>query len=490
MKRAIFAIAFVLAIAPAAGASPPGGDTGDAAAPGGIRLADSHDDARLRVEERQRRELKRLRDERQRALDKAAKGGKQSRRRSRRRVNKDSHSPRQSPGQSLGRLALALPPGWEDAEKGMAAGLMDVGAIGDTPAFFELRTEMTVYTRGGEASAKLPEIILLERFRKSRTLSLDHIYRRWREKVNAGCIDGRETGPVDGEKDGQAVIDSYYTCLRRKADNRTQVSMLKVIDGPAELFVVSRYRLGPPSSAGKATDMELVIGDWSAWSASAARPSALPERNSRGDNGEKVSKGYGFVVSRRGHVVTVHSLVQDCRGLSFSSSPAALMASDPVKDLALFKLAAKPKAVAVFRKGLEAVRGDPVALPSYPSDGGLAIELSVSTGVISALIGPGGDPRFLSVTTPIPPGNSGLPLVDLGGAVAGMAMARAEAMKIAASPPGVSAESNFALSAKVLKAFLEGQGVDFETVSVAAILTPGEAAQRARAATVLVECRN
>lgn len=231
--------------------------------------------------------------------------------------------------------------------------------------------------------------------------------------------------------------------------------------------------------------MEAMFNHWRAWSASATR-----SEDGGAPPSEEISKGYGFVVGRAGHLVTLHSLVKDCRGLSFSSLPAELVASDPDMDLALFKLGAKPKAVAVFRKGLEATRGDPVSLPSYRSDAGAAIELSVTTGVISALIGPGGDPRLLSVTAAIPAGNSGLPLVDLGGIIVGMAMARTKAMKISASPPGVPPGASFALSAKVLKRFLDRQGVVYETRNVGAILTPGEAAQRARSATVLVECRN
>ena len=59
-----------------------------------------------------------------------------------------------------------------------------------------------------------------------------------------------------------------------------------------------------------------------------------------------------------------------------------------------------------------------------------------------------------------------------------------------ASPPGVPPGANFALSAKVLKRFLDQHGVVYETRNVGAILTPGEAASRARSATVRVGCRN
>ncbi len=59
-------------------------------------------------------------------------------------------------------------------------------------------------------------------------------------------------------------------------------------------------------------------------------------------------------------------------------------------------------------------------------------------------------------------------------------MARDKAMQISASPKGVPAGANFALSAKVLKRYLDRHGVVYETRNAGEILSPGNAAQRAR----------
>ena len=338
-----------------------------------IQLADYHDKA-------QRRELQRLRDERQRALEKAAESRKRQPRRSRRSVQNNNPSQQ--------RLTLALPPGWSISE---ARGPLLEAAIGDTPALAKARIEKTVYIPDG-SPGRSPAVIVVERFRKSKSLGLEQVYRRWREKINARCADGRETGPDDSNQDGQAVIDSFYACDKRKSNGRAEVSMVKIIDGPAELFVVSRHRQSPSLGQGQAPDTDAVIDDWRAWSAVAAKGEPIAAVSGKsGDIGDTVSKGYGFVVSRTGHLLTLHSLVKDCAAVRFSSLAAEMVASDPDMDLAIYKLGTRPKSVAVFRKGLEVGQRDPVALPSYRSDA-VAIELSVTTGSISAVIGPGGDP--------------------------------------------------------------------------------------------------
>jgi len=440
-------------------------------------------------------ELQRLQRERQKALDKARDKTRDARSKRTRRSRPDEETPE--------RVALSLPPGWDARETEKTAGGF---ALGDAPPWSENRIGMKVYRPDGEVSGGGGEWILVERFRKSRSITLSHAYRRWRGKVIAGCEGASvPAAPVQalGKQDGFDIIESFYVCPKRKADHYASISLLKAITGRRGLAVINRFWHGPPFEPGQAKDPETVVADWHAWAegvtlAGADSAGAPPEGKKDGEMGKdgtaKLSKGYGFIVSRRGHVVTSHHLVTGCRRLRFSSQAAALLANDPVKGLALFKLRREAAAVAVFRKGSEAGTGDPVVLTSYPPEGGLATDRSVSTGVLSARVGPGGDPRQISVSAPIPPGASGIPLVDLFGTVAGMALDTAEALKMAGvKPDGAGAVKaggggNFALGAGTLRRFLDGQGVVYETSEAGEILSPGDAAEKARAATVFVEC--
>ncbi len=459
-------------------------------------------------------ELERLKKERQKALDKA-RGKIRGARPTRKRRSRARSRP--APDRS-GQLSLSLPPGWkaqetEGAETGAVAWAGDV-ALGDALPWSKNRIGMTLYLPGGEVSSRVKEIILVEQFRKLSSMTLANAYRRWRGKVIAGCDGATPSAapvPSEREENGFEVIESFYVCPKRKAENTASISLLKAMTGAERLTVINRVRLAPPFKSGKTTSPEAVLEDWRAWaggvtlisvplvdvaSGGAARAGEKGGARGRGKGAvgaDAVAKGYGFIVSRQGHVLTIHHLITGCRRLRFSSQAAALQVNDPVKGLALFKLRRKPAAVAVFRKGSGAKVGDPVVLTSYPPEGGLATDLSVSTGVLSALVGPGGDPRQISVTAPIPPGNSGIPLVDLSGIVAGMALDTAEALKMAGEKPGGPAvnadrEGNFAIGAGTLKRFLDGQGVPYETSDTDEILSPGEAARRARDVTVFVEC--
>ena len=444
-----------------------------------------------RVEEDPLRiELQRLKKERQKALEKA--------RQARPKINRRSRTRSRPARDRSERLSLSLPPGWVEAETGDAkTGAWARGvALGDTSPWSKNRIGMTLYLPGGEVSGGVREIILVEQFRKLRSMTLSNAYRRWRGKVLAGCDDAPPSAapvPREGEENGFEVIESFYSCPKRKAENYASISLLKAITGAESLTVINRFRLGPPSEPGKTTSPDAVVKEWQAWAGGVTFAGAAlgGEKGSdkAGRGADAVSKGYGFFVSRQGHVLTAHHLVTGCRRLRFSSQAAALQVNDPVKGVALFKLRRKPSAVAVFRAGAGVKVGDPVVLTSYPPEGGLATDLSVSTGVLGALAGPGGDPRLISVTAPIPPGNSGIPLVDLSGTVAGMTLDTAEALKMAGEKPGGPAASgNFAIGAGTLKRFLHGQGVSYETSDTDEILSPGDAARRARDVTIFVEC--
>ncbi len=124
-----------------------------------------------------------------------------------------------------------------------------------------------------------------------------------------------------------------------------------------------------------------------------------------------------------------------------------------------------------------------------PEDGQTASELAVSTGVVKAIPGAVADGRFVSVTVPIQPGSSGAPLLDLTGIVAGVVMAKPEAARLAGLAGKIPEKIELALGAAVIKEFLSGQGVPFETAAPGKIMAPSNAGDKARSFTVSVECR-
>ncbi len=128
-----------------------------------------------------------------------------------------------------------------------------------------------------------------------------------------------------------------------------------------------------------------------------------------------VSNGSGSLVSREGHVLTNHHVVSGCRTLSVNGRTATLVATDVRLDLALLLVPALA--------GREPVRfarrppnlGETVLVLGYPVFS-LSPSLNATSGIISSNVGFSGDRTRYQITAPVQPGNSGGPVISVGGA--------------------------------------------------------------------------
>ena len=171
------------------------------------------------------------------------------------------------------------------------------------------------------------------------------------------------------------------------------------------------------------------------------------------------------------------------------SGVVEVMAREGSSDLALLRApAGTARAVAKFRQGRGIRPGASVVVMGYPLRGLLASEANVSTGAVSALAGPGDDRRLIQITAPVQPGNSGGPVLDAAGNVVGVVVAKLDAVRIARSTGDIPQNVNFAVSAGTARAFLDGEGVPYETAPSDDATDPAEIAAAARKFTVLVEC--
>ncbi|MBS0547288.1 MAG: trypsin-like peptidase domain-containing protein [Proteobacteria bacterium] len=207
----------------------------------------------------------------------------------------------------------------------------------------------------------------------------------------------------------------------------------------------------------------------------------------------KKSSGTGFFITRQGHLLTNAHVVKDCKEIDVSSvgggsSTATLLKRDERNDLALLQAGA-PRAVAGLRSARQVRQGETVVafgfpLPSYISSGG-----ALTTGTVSALAGPRDDSRYLQMSTQIQPGNSGGPLLDTTGAVVGVTTASLNDVELFRRTGSVPQNVNFALKVDVVRTFLDSAGVAAETSTGGRELSLPDIGERARAFTVVVECK-
>lgn len=202
-------------------------------------------------------------------------------------------------------------------------------------------------------------------------------------------------------------------------------------------------------------------------------------------------RGSGFVVSDRGHVLTNHHVVARCRRIQVRSgrktAQGKLASANARADLALLDLSALTAKPAVLRRPPKAVLGEQVLIAGYPLQGLLSHEMHVSVGVVSALAGPRGDPRFIQVGTRVQPGNSGGPVLDREGRVIGVVagvLPPADAERAGAIGP---LQTSYAIRGELMGSFLDRAGVRYRTKTERASDTETLAA-KAEYFTVLVEC--
>ena len=261
--------------------------------------------------------------------------------------------------------------------------------------------------------------------------------------------------------------------------------------GPAELeraqAVARDWK--PNAAAAEATEAELrhdlpLARNAGAQGAAGGSKSANPPLR---------GSGTGFVITKTGHVLTNAHVVNECNGVRVRSpgdTPIAadVVAKDGQNDLAVIKTSKPLSRVAAFREGPGVHQGDSVVVYGFPLGEALAAEGNLATGNVSALAGLANDSRQLQISTPIQPGNSGGPLVDMSGNVVGIVVAKLNALAMMRLTGDVPQNVNFAIKASVARSFLEANGIDYQTSRSGESLQTAEVADRTRKFTVKVEC--
>jgi S1-C subfamily serine protease len=138
-----------------------------------------------------------------------------------------------------------------------------------------------------------------------------------------------------------------------------------------------------------------------------------------------------------------------------------VVASDPVNDLALLKLSTGTKAAAVFQEPEKLRAGDDVIVFGYPLLGQLASSGNLTRGSVTALSGLRDDARYFQMSAPIQLGNSGGPVLNQSGRIAGIVTYKLNAARELKTTGDISQNVNFALKQSVLRAFLDGNNVTY-----------------------------
>ena len=149
-----------------------------------------------------------------------------------------------------------------------------------------------------------------------------------------------------------------------------------------------------------------------------------PFFNQAPQNRTERSLGSGFIIDKKGYIVTKHHVIKDADQIKVilhdnKEYDAKIIGTDPMTDLALIKIKAKNLHPLKFGKSKDSPVGSWVLAIGSP----FGLEQTVTAGIISAkgrMIGSGPYDDFIQTDASINPGNSGGPLLNLDGEVIGI----------------------------------------------------------------------
>jgi uncharacterized protein len=203
------------------------------------------------------------------------------------------------------------------------------------------------------------------------------------------------------------------------------------------------------------------------------------------------ASGSGFYVSAAGDIITNQHVIEGCTEIRLpDGSPLQVVSIDKANDLALLKSSKPAPDFARFRDGRGVRTGEAIMIAGFPLRDEISSELNVTTGNISALAGPNDDRTLIQITAPVQHGNSGGPVLDLSGHVVGVVQSKFDPTTDTSGDNTIDVPQNvnFAVSANLLRSFLDAQDVDYQSEPSKAPLSPIDIAGRARAFTISLEC--
>jgi S1-C subfamily serine protease len=145
------------------------------------------------------------------------------------------------------------------------------------------------------------------------------------------------------------------------------------------------------------------------------------ESGERDEADGTVGAGTGFVIAVSGYVLTCDHVTRksnhiEVRDNSGKKRAAKVVVADPKNDLCILYVEGL-ESPAIPTAPVNSVRtGEIVYSLGFPLQRNLENQNPVAgSGVVASLQGMAGDPRFLQVTVPLNPGNSGGPIIDVYG---------------------------------------------------------------------------
>lgn len=195
---------------------------------------------------------------------------------------------------------------------------------------------------------------------------------------------------------------------------------------------------------------------------------AAPPPKDSNDSAPAGGVGLGTAwVGNKGYLITASHVIEGGKSITVYSDgqpvgKATVVSDDPANDVAILKFSAgrpeKLRALEITARGVSLGRN--VFTLGYPAPDLLGQQVKMTAGQVSSTAGLEDDPRFLQISVPVQPGNSGGPVIGWDGSVVGIVDARLRTLgddpdAKAPPPEDVPENVNYAVKASYVRAMLE-----------------------------------
>ena len=219
----------------------------------------------------------------------------------------------------------------------------------------------------------------------------------------------------------------------------------------------------------------------------------IPARNTE-LTGQTQPRGFGsgFIITASGFVLSSCHVVQAGKAIKIRTADktfdAKVVEVDADNDLALLKIEGSFAPIA-FAKEASAKLGQTVFAVGFPLPDLQGFSPKVTKGVISSLRGVQDDVRMYQIDAAIQPGNSGGPLADESGNIAGVIVARLDDALVVQNTGSIAQNVNYAVKKSYSLAFIQNNPEAAKSIQIAGDsdkVSFEQAVEKVRKATVLV----
>ncbi len=200
----------------------------------------------------------------------------------------------------------------------------------------------------------------------------------------------------------------------------------------------------------------------------------------------------GFLITPDGYLLTAcHAVAKTVRRIKIfyqgRTYAAQVISKDESTDAALLRIEGTGFTCLPFVSNAAVKTGDAVFTVGFPQVDIQGVEPKFTEGSVSSLSGLAGSLRFLQISVPIQPGNSGGPLVNEKGEVVGLIVSRLDDVAALMATGAVPQTVNYALKSSFILPLIESvPGLAENLLKASAVKDRSAAIEKARQAVVLI----